>query len=119
MTVIIVTYQHKKNECSKDTKEIVENIVRFNKAYYELDVKSKKFMESLSQESAPPLAMVRGKSKENIFAVPSNLAKQDFRVEGYKTLNDISQSFGNYQEISEKKRNRRNYIEFKIDYENL
>lgn len=115
----MVTYQHKKSECSKDTREIVENIVRLNKSYYELDIKSKKFMESLSQESAPPLGTMRGKSEGNIFNIPTSLVGQSLKAEGYKTLNEISESFGNYQEISEKKRNRRNYVEFKIDYENL
>ncbi len=114
-----MTYQHKRSECSKDTREIVENIVRLNKSYYELDIKSKKFMESLSEESAPPLAMVRGRSETNIFNIPTSLVRQDFEAERYKTLNDISDSFRNYQEFSEKKRNRRNYVEFKIDYESL
>ncbi|RDE13227.1 MAG: hypothetical protein C4K49_08870 [Candidatus Thorarchaeota archaeon] len=122
-------YQHKKARHAKETKEILENIVKLRKTEYEL-------MESAEsvKVGSPFDDVVRNESRPNVLPGQVHKAPQDedhreseekeIQVhdrgsedfEDYKPTTEIKLDAHQAKETFEKKRKHRNYAEFRFDY---
>ena len=124
--LIAMTYHHKKERCMKDTKEIVENILQLKTSEYELSEPSE------IVTSGKTIQIVRTEDKEaNV--LPSDTdemmdcGSEELMVDGecvdleelesYDTGQDIDFEVTELKEGIEKKKKKRNYIEFKKDYD--
>ncbi len=124
--LVTVTYHHKRERCLKDTKEIVENILHMKASDYDLSdpseiVTSGKAIQIIERESHE--TNVLPSETEEMMECDSDEALIDGdcisleRLESYETGQEIDFEVSELKEGIEKKKKKRNYIEFKKDYE--
>jgi len=122
-----MAYQHKKDRCMKDTKEIVENILRMKASEYDLTdsseiVTSSKAMQIIHSGSAET-NILPSETEEMMERCSEDEAMIDGEcvslenLESYNPGQEIGIEASELKEGIEKKRKRRNYIEFRKDYE--
>jgi hypothetical protein len=104
-----MSYHHKRKSCSKKTREIIEEILQMQKAEYRMvefaSTVSETKPESIDNGTANPLPG----SGEN--------AEVDFEeLESYEPTDKIDCEAATVKESFEKKKKKRNYIEFRPDY---
>lgn len=122
-----VTYQHKKDRCMKDTKEIVENILRMEASEYDLAepsdiVTSGKTIQIIRRETTE--ANILPKETEEMM---EHCSDEEAMIDGkcvrledletYEPGQEIEVEVSELKEGIEKKKKKRNYIEFRKDYE--
>ncbi len=93
--------------------------MKVKQTYYELNLKSKKLMDSLSGKDEAPLGIGGDMREVNEIRIPMGLIGGDVTPERYNTLNKIESTLGDFQRRMEKDQHRRNYMEFRIDYDRL
>lgn len=124
-----MTYQHKRARCAKETKDILENIIRLTKTEYDLMEKT----EATKVES-PFDDVVRSESRSNVLPGQARTVlreeghqepdEKEIQVhdhdgedfEDYKPTIEVKLDAQQAKEIFEKKRKHRNYAEFRFDY---
>ncbi len=124
-----MTYQHKRARCAKETKDILQNIVKLGKTEYDL-------METTEavKVGSPFDDVVKGGSLSNVLPGQARavLLDEDHQesdeteiqvhdhdgeeFEDYKPTIEVKLDAQQAKEIFEKKRKHRNYAEFRFDY---
>ena len=106
-----MTYQHKRASCCKETKEILNNILQMKKSEYEL------FESPPASALAKPSKEQRG--KVNVLPgnepVESDESMDD--MENYEPTQETDFEADEIKDCLEKKKKKRNYIEFRSNYE--
>jgi hypothetical protein len=106
-----MTYRHKRDNCSKETRDIIENILNPETSDYDLS-------EVSGEKSL-------GKSKETVFienganVLVSDMDRENNHLEemgSYQPCQEVDFEAIEVKDCFEKKKKRRNYIEFKADY---
>ena len=122
-----VTYHHKKDPCMKETKEIVENILQMKASDYDLAdsseiVTSGKTIQIIRSESTEA-NILPSETEEMMECCSDDEAMIDGEcvsledLESYKPEQEIDIEVAELKEGIEKKKKKRNYIEFRKDYE--
>ena len=121
-----MTYQHKKDRM-KDTKEIVENILQSKATDYDLTnpseiVTSGKTIQIIRGESGGTNVLPNDTEEileqcdeESVMIDGQCVRLED--LESYEPIQEIEVEVDELKEGIEKKKEKRNYIEFKKDYE--
>lgn len=121
-----MTYQHKKDRM-KDTKEIVENILQSKATDYDLTnpseiVTSGKTIQIIRGESGGTNVLPNDTEEileqcdeESVMIDGQCVRLED--LESYEPIQEIEVEVDELKEGIEKKKKKRNYIEFKKDYE--
>ena len=97
----------------KETKEILDNILRMKKSEYEmLDPSATSFTSKPFDQKEPADANVLSGEAE------SELSEEGTRedMESYETSQELDFEVDEVKDCVEKKKKRRNYIEFRSDY---
>ena len=121
-----VTYRHKKDQCIKDAKEIVENILQTDASEYDLAdpaeiVTSGKTIQIIRQEAEANILpseteeMMECCEEDSVLVDGECVRIED--LERYEPGQGIDIEAADLKEGIEKKKKKRNYIEFKKDYE--
>jgi len=124
-----VTYRHKKDPCTKETKEIVENILQMEASDYDLAdsseiVTSGKTIQIMRHENHEVNTIpedteeLMEKCSENEEIVDGEcISLED--METYEPCQEVETDFEvtEIQEGIEKKKKKRNYIEYRKEYE--
>lgn len=108
-----MTYRHKRDQCAKETRDIIENILRENVSSYDMIDSG----GGLSQKSKETMHIENGANVlvSDIDRDTDNLDK----MEHYKPSQEFDFEVSEVKEGFEKKKKRRNYIEFRADYVNI
>ena len=121
-------YHHKDDTCCKETKEILENVLCVKKEEYEflegaetIEVESsaKKILRDESEVNVLPNEteeMMSEVEKESV-SVPSSPPVDLEDLETYTPTQEAPPEAVNTKENFEKKRKKRNYVEFREEYE--
>ena len=120
-----MTYKHKRGKCSKETKEILEDVLLAKEEEYGCidcagTISVKNPMEKVIKEEAPAQqmksqseAIMEEATREEQTASP----QQNHDLESYQPPEELRISKENgVKEISDKEKKKRAYIEFKKDY---
>ncbi|MFW9919975.1 MAG: hypothetical protein ACFFED_10265 [Candidatus Thorarchaeota archaeon] len=120
-----MTYKHKRGKCSKETKEILEDVLLAKEEEYGCidcaeTIRVKNPMEKVLKEetSAPRMksqaeAIMEESKQESGTVAPA----QNHDLESYQPPEEIRAMRENgAKEISEKEKKKRAYLEFKKDY---
>jgi hypothetical protein len=104
-----MSYHHKRKSCSKKTREILEEILQMEKAEYRM------------VEISSTVAETKPESIDNgvVNPLPGECepADVDFEeLESYEPTDKINCEAATVKESLEKKKKKRNYIEFRPDY---
>jgi hypothetical protein len=104
-----MSYHHKRKSCSKKTREILEEILQMEKAEYRMDE-----FESTVVETKPDCA---DNGTVNLLPGQGEPVEVDFEeLESYEPTDKIDCEAATVKESFEKKKKKRNYIEFRPDY---
>jgi len=125
--LIPVTYRHKKDHCVKETKEIVENILQFGASDYDLAdpseiVTSGKTIQIIRSETSEANVLPTDTEEmmeccdEDSVMVDGECVRIE-NLESYESGQEIDIEVAELKEGIEKKKKKRNYMEFKKDYE--
>ncbi len=113
-----MAYQHKDSPCSKETKEILENIMSFKKRDYELaasDTPQEISEKSVDESAANPLT---SEAEEILTEVSTLGSSADIEgVEQYAPVRELNFDVAECAHVHEKKKKCRNYLEAKMGYE--
>lgn len=109
-----MTYRHKRDQCTKEARDIIENILSENVSNYDMTDSgggglSEKSKETVHIENGANV-LVSDMDREG-----NNLDK----MERYKPSQEFDFEVSEVKEGFEKKKKRRNYIEFREDYVNI
>ena len=124
--LVTVTYRHKKDPCMKETKEIVENILRMKASDYDLTdpseiVTSGKTIQINRREEHEANVLpddteeVMGECSEDEVIVDGDCVSLE-DMESYESGQEIDIEVTELKEGIEKKKKKRNYLEFRKDY---
>jgi hypothetical protein len=120
-----LTYRHKRDSCSKETREILENLFRDDLGSYEL-TEERQTKTTDQEEPAEPL-----KGDENVLTAQAVLLLSDTGepldrgrvnpvgvagLERYLPPHEVNFEATEAKESFEKKKKKRNYVEFRADY---
>ncbi len=127
-----MTYRHKKDQCMKETKEIVENILQMEASDYDLAdpseiVTSGKTVQIMRHENHE-VNIIPDDTEELMEDCSENeeivdgecISLED--METYEPCQEIDLSDFEVTELKEgieKKKKKRNYIDFRKDYEEM
>lgn len=121
-----MSYRHKKDRCMKDTKEIVENILQLGASEYDLSdpseiVTSGKTIQIIQRKPAEtnvlPNDTEMGECCSEDEAMVDGKCVKLKDLETYEPGEEIDIEVAELKEGIEKKKKKRNYIEFKKDYD--
>jgi hypothetical protein len=124
-----VTYRHKKDQCMKDTKEIVENILQTEASDYDLAdpseiVTSGKTIQIIRSETTETNIlptdteeMMECCDEDSVMVDGECVSLED--LETYEPGQEIDIEVSELKEGIEKKKKKRNYMEFRKDYEEV
>ena len=104
---VSVTYHHKRDSCAKETREILDNILQMKKSDYEI-------LEPSSESSASKPADHEHEDSADGLSSEENAMEQ---MESYESTQEIDVEAEEVKDHLEKKKKRRNYVEFRPDYE--
>ena len=124
----IVTYHHKKDRCRKETKEIVDNILQMEASDYDLTdsseiVTSGKTIQIIRSEKDPNVLpndteeIMEECDEEHAMIDGECVSLED--METYEPSQEIDFEVTELKEGIEKKKKKRNYIEFRKDYDEM
>lgn len=109
-----MTYHHKRDPCSKETKEILDNILHMKKSEYEM-------FELSTQSSTSKTQDQKQSTKTNVLPgeAAAMLSEDEMleEMETYETTQEFDFEVEEVKDCLEKKKKRRNYLEFRPDYE--
>ena len=120
-----MTYHHKRDSCSKETREILENLFREDLDSYELNEETQTRATD-REDPAEPL-----KGDENVLSAQAVLLLSDTGqplekgrvnpvglagLERYLPPHEVNFEATEAKESFEKKKKKRNYVEFRADY---
>ncbi len=104
---VLVTYHHKRDSCAKETREILDNILQMKKSEYEI-------LEPSTESSASkPPDQEHEESADGLSSEESGMEQ----MESYESTQEIDVEAEEVKDSLEKKKKRRNYVEFRPDYE--
>ncbi len=120
-----MTYKHKKGKCSKETKEILEDVLHAKEEVYgcldcvetihlrnpmEKVLKENGATQEMKSQAASIINEAKAESEQGVLDTESNL-------ETYQPPEDVKVTEENgAKQISDKEKKKRAYIEFKKDY---
>ncbi|MFX1605143.1 MAG: hypothetical protein ACFFDD_04495 [Promethearchaeota archaeon] len=107
-----MTYHHKRGSCAKETREILANILQMKNSEYEIlepSATSSKPSEQKREDQANDLSGAIDEEASEVHARES--------MESYESTQEIDFEADEVKDCLEKKKKRRNYIEFRPDYE--
>ena len=121
-----MTYRHKKDQCIKDTKDIVENILQSEASDYDLAdpseiVTSGKTIQIIRSDTNPNILpadteeMMECCDEDSVMVDGECVSLEDLGT--YEPGQEIDVEAADLKEGIEKKKKKRNYIEFRKDYE--
>ena len=122
-----MTYQHKDKSCAQETKSIVQNIFRSSSDEYHLTKTSEttRFLQasnsqhSEADENILPnetsFDMDKGEVVETKTSETDECVSEE-DLERYVPTHHVKFEASEAREASEKKKGRRNYVEFRSDY---
>ncbi len=103
----MVTYQHKKGTCAKDTRQILsENVLELKETEYDL-IKTPEAVQESKTEKRPNFL-----TRED----PPEQDSIETDLEEYHPAQEVKMRVVDAKENIEKKKKKRNYIEFREDY---
>lgn len=105
-----MTYRHKRDPCIKNTKDIIDNILRERTDEYDLAETSQKGYSSKSRE----VILIENEANVLISDVEEDYANLS-EMENYKPCQEFNFEVTEVKDVFEKKKKRRNYIEFRED----
>jgi hypothetical protein len=109
-----LTYHHKRDPCAKETKEILANILQMKKSEYELlDSSATSFADKPEDQIHNDSANVLPGTADGISSEDSAMEE----METYEPTQEMDFEADDVKDCVEKKKKRRNYIEFSPDYE--
>ncbi|TFG99638.1 hypothetical protein E4H12_02025 [Candidatus Thorarchaeota archaeon] len=122
-----MTYRHKKDQCMKETKEIVENILQMGASDYDLSdpseiVTSGKTIQIIQHKPVEANILPNDTEKmmeyctEDEALVDGKCVRLE-DLETYEPGQEIDIEVADLKEGIEKKKKKRNYIEFRKDYD--
>ncbi|MHA2140422.1 MAG: hypothetical protein ACXADC_04955 [Candidatus Thorarchaeota archaeon] len=119
-----MTYRHKKTICSKKTREILEKYTSQGDKKYA----SVQFASAVNVESVEKVEEEDGPEADNVLADEVDCMDQEIQLppmpvnemeglEDYTPMEEPTFEVEETKEEMEKKRKKRNYVEFRDDYE--
>ncbi|UCE10200.1 MAG: hypothetical protein JSW61_14710 [Candidatus Thorarchaeota archaeon] len=113
-----MTYEHKHAICTKKTKEIIGDIMRFGKSEYEITMSGVSRGEAEKEDDDSVTIESQRIEKESEKAVDPEESSDEINVmEHYAPIREMDFEPKEAQEVFEKKKKGRNYLEFREDYE--
>jgi hypothetical protein len=127
-----LTYRHKKKECAKSTKDILENVIKEKDSEYEIVssakvIKRKKKDSKESKESEDEES--DNSNSTNTLSNGDTVNIQGKELEAVNRSNGVNYELTGSDEVDfnideakksfEKKKRLRNYLEFRADYAEL
>ena len=107
-----MTYRHKRDQCIKNTKDIIEKILGIHSDEYDLAEKSQEGYYSKSKEAT------HFSNGANILVTDTDSNCSNFdEMENYQPCQEFDFEVAVVKEVFEKKKKRRNYLEFREDCE--
>jgi hypothetical protein len=108
---MIMTYRHKRYLSTKDARDIIENILNANASSYDLSDASGE------RSFGKPRETVFIENGANVLVSDADRENNHLdEIENYQPCQDVDFEAMDVKECFEKKKKRRNYIEFKADY---
>ena len=105
-----MSYHHKRKSCSKKTREIIEEILQMEKADYRM-------VEYASPGSATKsFKKTENNGTTNQLPGSQSVTPDLEKLESYETTKKLDFEAAAIKDSLEKKKKRRNYIEFRPDY---
>lgn len=109
--LVSMTYRHKRDPCAKEARDIIENILNANVSIYDLTETTGRESTEKSRDTVHidngANVLVSDIDREN-----DNLSE----MERYSPTQEFDFEVTEVKECFEKKKKRRNYIEFRDDY---
>jgi len=106
-----MTYRHKRDSCTKEARDIIENILRENTAEYDLTETSS--MESRIESEKK----VHFENGANVLVSDVDRGSNSLDEIGeYQPCQELDFEAKEVKDCFEKKKKRRNYVEFRSDY---
>jgi hypothetical protein len=114
-----MTYEHKHAICSKKTREILGDIMRFGKSEYEIAMSGISQGELGNMEEATDSENIIPPKEEDIEEAQDETppSEETNVMEHYAPIREMDFEPKEAQEAFEKKKKGRNYLEFRADYE--
>ena len=107
-----MAYLHKYEICAKETREILDNVLQIHDANYEFLKVSESIAFSASLEHT-----LKGKGQINELPKKARFASTEIKgLENYTPTHELLHGTDDPKESYEKKRGKRNYLEFRFDY---
>ena len=107
-----MAYLHKHDICAKETNEILDNMLQIQDANYEFLKVSESFALSARLEHT-----LKGKRQTNELPKKDSFSSNEIKgLENYTPTHEVMHGTDDPKESYEKKRGKRNYLEFRFDY---
>jgi hypothetical protein len=128
MSVIAMSYRHKKSAFAGGPREALSNIVKLELISYDLANPPKAQKESASREekgdeeepnTLPEDTEETFDKEESEIALPPSHDIETDLCDRYDPAQDLQFEVEEVKEVFEKKKKRRNYMEFRVDYGRL
>ena len=108
-----MTYHHKRGSCLKETREILDDILHMKKSEYEtIQPSSVSSTPKPKEEKQAETANILPGDNEAIMS-----EEEQAEMESYEPTQEMDFEVDEVKDCLEKKKKRRNYIEFRPDYE--
>jgi hypothetical protein len=122
-----MTYSHKRKKCAKETKEILENVIRGHRAKYAFvnegqSVVVSNPMESVAKDSAK-INVLETKSEDGLEKEGGEDDKSKFEapetkgMENYQPNREVGDPESEIRKVVQRDRKRRNYVNLREEYE--
>ncbi|MHA1959655.1 MAG: hypothetical protein ACW99U_05460 [Candidatus Thorarchaeota archaeon] len=112
-----MTYEHKHAICTKKTREILGDILRFAKSEYEIAMSGVSQSEVENEDRETDSENIISPKDEDIEEAPATPSEETNVMEHYAPIREMDFEPKEAQEAFEKKKKGRNYLEFRADYE--
>ncbi|MFW9805681.1 MAG: hypothetical protein ACFFFK_03005 [Candidatus Thorarchaeota archaeon] len=106
-----MTYHHKRDPCAKETKEILNTILQMKKSEYELLETPVSDMKLSEQKGSGTNVITQDEEETEI------IESSGEDMESYEPTQRMDFKVDEVKDCLEKKKKRRNYLEFRPDYE--
>jgi len=109
-----MTYHHKRDACTRETREILDNILQVKKSEYEMiEPSTTSFTSKSIDKKQPDTTNVLPSEADSMLSEDGPMVD----METYESMQEMDFEADEVKECLEKKKKGRNYIEFRPDYE--
>ncbi|MHA1965615.1 MAG: hypothetical protein ACXACG_10395 [Candidatus Thorarchaeota archaeon] len=109
-----MTYHHKRDSCAKEPREILDKILQMKKSEYEIlePTTTSPTSKTLDEKEPDETNVIQGEADST---ASEEVSMED--METYEPTQEIDFEVDEIKDCLEKKKKRRNYLEFRPDYE--